>query len=213
MTPTLTTLACALATAALMGADRWHSIAGRWATKPLASASFVLLAFQLGATDDAYGITVLAALLLCMLGDVLLIPERVGPAFLGGLASFLLGHVGFAAAFLVLGVSWPVTLGALAALAAPALLVLRWLRPHLAGPMRIAVPAYVVVITGMVALSIGAAVHEGAWLLPIATSCFFVSDISVARDRFVAPGWINRLWGLPLYYGATVMLAWSVAVV
>jgi len=36
---------------------------------------------------------------------------------------------------------------------------------------------------------------------------FLVSDLAVARDRFVAQGFINRLWGLPLYYAAQLVLA------
>ena len=35
---------------------------------------------------------------------------------------------------------------------------------------------------------------------------FTASDISVARDRFVQPGFANRAWGLPLYYLAQVLL-------
>ena len=40
---------------------------------------------------------------------------------------------------------------------------------------------------------------------------FAVSDISVARDQFVRPAFINRLWGLPLYYAAQLLLAGSVS--
>jgi len=39
---------------------------------------------------------------------------------------------------------------------------------------------------------------------------FAASDISVARDRFVAPAFINRAWGLPLYYVAQISFALSV---
>jgi hypothetical protein len=38
-----------------------------------------------------------------------------------------------------------------------------------------------------------------------------VSDLFVARDRFVQPGFVNRLLGLPLYYAAQAMLAISTA--
>jgi hypothetical protein len=37
----------------------------------------------------------------------------------------------------------------------------------------------------------------------------YLSDLSVARDRFVKPAFVNRLWGLPLYYASTVLIAWS----
>ena len=39
---------------------------------------------------------------------------------------------------------------------------------------------------------------------------FFASDLAVARDKFVAPGVINKLWGLPAYYGGQLLLAWAV---
>ncbi len=210
MIPWIFILACALFTVALIVVDRREWPLGRWLTKPVASACFVGVALQTGALDSPYGITVLVALLLCALGDVLLIPEEVGASFLAGLVSFLLGHVAFGVAFVVLGVSWPMVVIAALILAVPALLVLRWLHAHLDGPMRYAVPVYITVITAMVALSIGAALPAQSVLIAAGTVCFFLSDIAVARNRFVQPHWHNRLWGLPLYYGATVMLALTV---
>ena len=201
---------CALATCALIATDRREWALGRWLTKPVASAAFVTLAIERGAVASAYGVTVLVALLLCLLGDVLLIPDRVGPSFLAGLVSFLLGHVVFGVAFVILGVSWPITLVAAAVLAVPALLILRWLSAHLSGPMRVAVPVYILAITAMVALSMGTAIPTHSWLIAVGTVCFFLSDIAVARNRFVQAHWHNRLLGLPLYYGATVMLALTV---
>jgi hypothetical protein len=40
---------------------------------------------------------------------------------------------------------------------------------------------------------------------------FYVSDLAVARQRFVAQSWTNKLWGLPLYFGAQLVLAATVA--
>ena len=40
-----------------------------------------------------------------------------------------------------------------------------------------------------------------------AAVAFYLSDVSVARDRFVAPGFGNRIWGLPLYYAAQLLFA------
>ncbi len=42
---------------------------------------------------------------------------------------------------------------------------------------------------------------------------FTVSDIAVVRDRFVTTGFVNRLWGLPLYYAAQLLIAWSIMAV
>jgi hypothetical protein len=39
---------------------------------------------------------------------------------------------------------------------------------------------------------------------------FYASDLSVARDRFVKRGFLNRVWGLPLYYAAQLVLASTV---
>jgi uncharacterized membrane protein YhhN len=36
---------------------------------------------------------------------------------------------------------------------------------------------------------------------------FYVSDLAVARNRFVAPGFANRAWGLPAYYAGQMLLA------
>jgi uncharacterized membrane protein YhhN len=74
------------------------------------------------------------------------------------------------------------------------------------GKLRGPVMAYIVVITGMVALAAGS---RSAWIAAAATA-FFVSDLSVARDRFVAPGFGNRLWGLPLYYSAQILFVLSI---
>jgi uncharacterized membrane protein YhhN len=203
-------VATALALAALLLAERRGLRAGVWVAKPLASAGFVALAFARGAADTGYGRWVLAALLLGWLGDVLLIPKGAKRAFAAGLASFLLGHLAFAAAFLARGVSWPwLAAGALAA-AAVAVPVLRWLGPHVPASLRVAVRAYVAVISAMVASAAGAFGAGGGAALLAGALGFFASDLAVARERFVAKSFTNKLWGLPLYYGSQLLLASTV---
>lgn len=73
--------------------------------------------------------------------------------------------------------------------------------------MRVPVVAYVLVITTMVALAAGAASEHRSWALLVGAVAFYLSDLSVARDRFVAPGFANRVWGLPLYFFAQLLLA------
>jgi hypothetical protein len=53
------------------------------------------------------------------------------------------------------------------------------------------------------------AARGNTWI-PIGAVGFYLSDLSVARDRFVVSEFVNRLWGLPLYYAAQVAMAWSV---
>jgi uncharacterized membrane protein YhhN len=96
-------------------------------------------------------------------------------------------------------------------LVAPALETIRWLRPHLAPTMRAPVTAYVSVISMMVAAAIGTHATSPAFPLLAGAIAFCVSDVSVARDRFVEPSFVNRAWGLPLYYVAQLLLAASAA--
>jgi hypothetical protein len=42
--------------------------------------------------------------------------------------------------------------------------------------------------------------------------CFYFSDIFVARDRFIANQFMNRLLGLPLYYLGQFLLAFSAGI-
>jgi uncharacterized membrane protein YhhN len=198
--------------AVLIGAEVRDDARLRWVAKPLASLAFVALAVVGGVGEHpGWGPPMLAGFVLCMLGDVLLIPadKRV---FLAGIGAFLLGHVGFAAAFLLRGVQWGPAAVAAALLIVPVAVVVRWLSPHLKGPMKGAVPAYIVVICAMVSLSVGTAgvqaAGRGAWLVAGAMA-FWVSDLCVARQRFVVEDWRNRMVGLPLYYGAMVVLAWA----
>jgi uncharacterized membrane protein YhhN len=198
-----------LAMIAFLVAERRDWRLGKWLFKPLASAAFVSAAALAGhATTTAYGRYVLVALALSWLGDVLLIPKS-RRAFRLGLASFLVGHLAFAAAFVARGVA-PVATAAAALIAAlVAWPVGRWLLPHVSAGLRIPVVAYMTAISAMVALAVGTTVADPRPLVLVAALAFYVSDLSVARDRFVAPGFVNRLWGIPLYYAAQLLFAAS----
>jgi uncharacterized membrane protein YhhN len=177
--------------------------------KPLASTGFVGAAVAAGALGTPYGRAVLAALVLSWIGDVLLLSQRPGP-FLGGLGSFLLAHIAFGIAFVQRGTAPLWTLAALALLVLPALLVDRWLRPHVPAHLKIPVRAYIVVITGMLALAAGTFGAGATPLIFVGALAFYLSDLSVARDRFLQEAFVNRLWGLPLYYAAQLLLAATV---
>jgi uncharacterized membrane protein YhhN len=205
---------CALVTlAAVVGLLASEALAWRtgvWIFKPLASTGFLAAAIAAGALAHGYGRIVFVALCLCWLGDVLLIPqsERI---FVIGIASFLAGHLALIDAFVHRGVS-PAWAGAgLIILAVLSFWVFRWLKPHLPRRMRAAVTAYVTVISLMVAAAIGTYAASPALALLAGAVAFALSDLSVARDRFVEPAFVNRAWGLPLYYAATLLLAASAA--
>ena len=55
--------------------------------------------------------------------------------------------------------------------------------------------------------------RSGAWFILTGAVSFYVSDILVAHQRFVMEHFYNRLIGLPLYYTAQFLLAFSVGLV
>lgn len=178
----------------------------QWVVKPLASATFVAAALRSGLPESAYDRALVSGLVLAAIGDVLLIPQD-RRAFLGGLTAFLLGHVLYGIAFVARGIHGEAAAmtGAVALVAA--LAVLRWLWPHARGAMRGPVLAYVTVITTMLALAVGTFGHSPDGRIPLGALAFYLSDLAVARERFVAPGFVNRAWGLPLYFASQLVLA------
>ena len=206
-------LLCALAVAGLLVAERRRSQRGKWIAKPLASLAFVGTALAADALASAYGMLVLVALALCLLGDVLLIPTERLAMFRAGVLAFLAGHLAFAAAFLTqeTNVLW-LAIG-VAALVAVLAVVWRWLGPALPDAMRAPVLAYLVVIGAMCALALGCTGDGGPPTVAVGALAFTASDVSVARDRFVREDFFNRAWGLPLYYCAQLLLALSPAAV
>ena len=176
--------------------------------KPLASAAFVSLAMLASGSESPYGMAVVAALILSFWGDVFLMIQG-RKAFIAGLVSFLLGHVAFCVAFVLRGIDWTAVLGASVAVLVMALIVSRWLFKHVDSQMKIPVVAYITVISVMVVLAFGTFFEMGHVFIPLAAVLFFASDLSVALERFVQPRFLNKLWGLPLYYGAHLLFGWT----
>jgi uncharacterized membrane protein YhhN len=196
------------AVAGLLVAEYRGARRGVWIWKPLASSGFVASAVAAGALHDTSGRVVVLALFLCLLGDVLLIPDDPR-AFRAGVLSFLGGHLAYAAAFLIRGIDAGFAAVALVAVAAAASITVARLKPHLPDGMVGPVTAYVGAISVMVACAIGTAWARPAPAIPVGALAFFLSDLSVARDRFVVASFANRAWGLPLYYVAQLLLATS----
>ena len=180
------------------------------------SILFVITALLQPKVDIGYFRFVLIGLILGLVGDVCLALPGQTP-FKVGLVSFLAGHILYILAFATLarGSDWitPVNLLIIAISA----YVYWWLLPHL-GKMLVPVTFYIVVISVMV---MGAwAVFQnpeigriGTWFILIGAVLFYVSDIFVARDRFVTQQFYNRLIGLPLYYIAQFLIALSVGLI
>lgn len=179
--------------------------------KPLASAAFLVVALA-QSPASRYDWLVLAGLVCGAIGDVALIPAS-RRWFMAGLVAFLAGHVAYVFAFAEHALLWALPWPAIAGILALGAALFLYFRPHL-GSMLEPVIGYMLVITLMLV---------GAWsvwyeggdtafgrVIAAGATLFYVSDITVARDRFVAPGNINRFIGLPLYYAGQFLLAFSI---
>ena len=176
-------------------------------SKTAASLAFVVLGALGWQSGNAVATWLVVGLALCAAGDVLLIWDRT---FDLGLLSFLLGHVAYVAAFHAAAPVTEWTRWILLSIALASFGALAWLWPHL-GRRRISVGAYVLVITLMVwgALAVTTGGFLG-WKVAVGAVLFYLSDLTVARDRFVQSDFINRGIGLPMYYAAQILIALSV---
>ncbi len=212
------TILCAVACVVLVGAEYAHAKTVRAIAKPIASFAFVAVAVLalLACSPDAawreYQLYMIVGLVLGVAGDIALLGKSSG-AFLAGLVAVLLGHIAYVVGFAQLASpsSW-LDVRALAPLAVGGI-ALAMLWPRL-GDMRVPVIAYVITIVTMVAAAIAAArvealPEQNRMLVLAGASLFFVSDLAVARDKFVGASFVNRAWGLPAYYAGQLLLAWS----
>lgn len=193
--------------ASLLNANRVRDRELEVASKSISSAAFVILGALLWQSGDPIATWLVVGLVLCAAGDVLLIWDRT---FDFGLLSFLLGHVAYVAAFHTATPVTEWTRWILVPVALASFGALFWLWPHL-GHRKRSVGAYVLVITVMVwgalAVTTGGAMD---WKIAVGAVLFYLSDLTVARDRFVQSDFINRGIGLPMYYAAQILIALSV---
>ena len=168
-----------------------------------------------GAMETDFGRLIFAGLVLSALGDALLLSAR-RLFFLSGMTAFGLAHILYGAAFLGAAIAvegpfpWSVELLGVLLAALFGHGVMRRLWPNLLAPWRGPATAYAVVISLMLAAALGGMM---AYALPIPFAVgavlFAVSDISVARDRLTATDSGSRIWGLPLYFLAQLVIATS----
>jgi alkylglycerol monooxygenase len=179
--------------------------------KPLA----LLLAIAVVATRSgwmrqqrAFDSKLLAALLLCLTGDVLLMLPGL---FIPGLVAFLLGHLCFLALFRQ-GVRWFASRTALACTLGAAVAMYAALFPFLGPVLKGAVAAYALVIALMAAQAIGRATllrDAPATAVAIGAVFFMLSDGLLAINRFAHPLPMAQFWVLATYYAAQVLIVRS----
>ena len=200
------TILCAVACAVLVVAE-WKRLAlVRIVAKTIAALAFLGVGLLASRGAPAYAAWIVGGLALGVVGDIALL-GRSNRAFMIGLGAFLLGHLAYVVAIaqVVPPQDWLVRAGLPALLpvaVAGGALVLLW--PHL-GRMRVPVILYVLAIVLMV---IGA-LALGSQRLALGAILFFVSDLAVAREKFLVQSFSNRAFGLPAYFAAQLLIAWS----
>ena len=154
----------------------------RWAGKPAALLLLITAALLLHPASELERGIFVAALILCLAGDVyLLLPDRY---FLAALATFLLGQLAYSAGFIAAGLDWRRLAVTGATVAIVSVLVggrvLGALRERGGAPPA-AILAYLLAISAMVALAGG----SPRPLALVGAALFYLSDALIAWNRFV----------------------------
>ena len=189
-----------------LASERINNQMGRWGGKMAASTIFVLFAVYLDALESVHGQALMVALLCSWVGDLLLLPGK-SRWFLYGLVSFLLAHIAFALCFIQRGIDTGQLLLPGAGVGLLVLVISYWLLPHVEKEMKLPVLGYMAAIVVMVILAFATHHHLPNAAIPVAACLFLVSDLFVARDRFVKKEAWNRIIGTPLYFGAQMIFA------
>ena len=181
--------------------------------KTALSCLFILTALVQPHLNSHYTLFVIIGLVFCLGGDVFLaLPQK--SMFLFGLVSFLIGHVFYVVAFAAVGSVNPMAAVGLLLTIGVSIGVYVWLKPHL-GSMKVPVIFYILVISAMLIcawsiLGETSLAGNGRLLVFIGALSFYLSDLFVARNRFLKDEFLNRLIGLPLYFGGQFLIAFSV---
>lgn len=201
-----------LALALVVAAGDWIAVVRQrkpleYVCKPLTMVVLIAATLALDVDDAGVRTWFLVALVLCLIGDVfLMLPQDL---FVFGLASFLLGHIGYIVGMHVdgvdsgrFGVGVLLVLVAMAVIGAPIVRAVRaGAEPELTGP----VVAYMAVISAMVASAIGTG-HVAA---VAGAASFYASDALIAWNRFVRETSHGRLAIIVTYHLAQVGLVLS----
>ena len=176
--------------------------------KPLTMLLIIMIPVLGGEGFSLFKVLILAGLLFCLLGDILLMLP--GDRFLAGLAAFLIAHLFYISGFgLDQGtpVLWPILpVFGLAVLAG-------WILKDGIGKMKIPVLAYMGVISAMVWLA-GSRWLTGGQLDHLLAFCgavlFMISDLILAVNRFKSEFKAARALDMLTYYIGQWLIALSV---
>jgi uncharacterized membrane protein YhhN len=205
MLEVLTVECAALATVSALGL-----LDGYLVFKPLTMVIAIIFVASSARSTGAiarFDALLLAALVFSLVGDVFLMLP--GNYFIPGLASFLVAHVFYIALFRQ-GHGWFPSKRALVGVLAVGAVMYGIVWGGLNDPvLKIAVAAYVTVISLMAAQAMGRATTTGdaasRWVA-VGACVFMVSDSLIAINKFVTPVALSSLWILATYYCAQLLI-------
>lgn len=204
------TLAAIISGGGYIWAARAGSPVQRYIFKPLTTVLILLLALALpDAVSPLYRVLIAVGILFSLGGDIFLMLPR--DAFVWGLLSFLIAHLFYIGAY-VSRAGWQLNWLLLAPFILYVAGLLYLLLPQ-AGAMRIPVMLYALVLMtmGWQAAALWAVMRDIATLLAMVGALLFIaSDSILALDKFRAPILQRDLLIMSTYYGALLLIAWSV---
>lgn len=167
----------------------------------------VLVLAMFGNLKTNYGKLIFVGLLFCLLGDILLVPEHL---FVFGLASFLIAHLFFLAAFNSEG-GFRAKLTPLVVLVPIGVIYYAILFKHL-DDLVIPVLVYFVAILVMCWQGINLYLTNNShanFLVALAVCLFLFSDANLALDKFIVSIELSKITILATYWLAISLLAKS----
>ena len=178
--------------------------------KPLTIGLIILICiFQSAEVSSVYQYLIISGLFFALIGDIfLMLPSN---RFLYGLFSFLITHILYIIAF-ISDSSFPVNYLYLIPGLIIGAILLKLLLPD-AGNKRIPVIFYSIILVFLLWQAIGrfdeSFTHSSIAAL-VGTIFFFISDVSLAFNRFVRTFKNSQLLTLSTYYTAQLFIAYSV---
>jgi len=154
-----------------------------------------------------YGVFVIVALIFCWFGDFL-----GHYNFIASLLAFLLAHLAFIVAFFFHGVNKKGLFVSLGIFLISSSVIFHWLYPFVPDSDKIFVSIYMIVITAMVVLALGTRSSLSQIIISLGALLFYISDIFVARWKFVDQDSVNAFFCYPLYYTSCLLFALSILV-
>ena len=204
-------IAYILIVSGLVVSEYYNFKIGEYIFKPVAALSFVFISFKLGALESGYGRLILFSLALCAVGDILLLNRKLKISFFCGMLVFAIAHLLFSLSFIK---SSTFDFASLVTFL-PLIMILgcinfMYLLPRMPHKLKPFILLYGLAIFMMIT-SAYTFMYEQKLIL-IAAIFFVLSDIFVAKDRFIKRSTKNALLITPLYFAAQGLFAFSVSV-